>query len=153
MVSTRIGALNVSPPSFDVTTRYWSSSWVSPFRKPTQSWPVTGLTVGSLPWSSSQLFPPANEPEQNLAAPLITFGSDHERAWSSEWLSKIWLATVKTRVPICTDLKIVYVTYRRSGPTTAGPQGRGVPASGVSHPGTPPPRRPAAPNPPLPVPG
>ena len=83
-VSTRTGALNVLPPSVDVTTRYWSSSVVSPLMKPTQSWPVVGLTVGSEPWLSSH--PLAGRPPeaQKLAEPLISFGGDHERAWSSE---------------------------------------------------------------------
>ena len=39
--------------------------------------PVSGLTVGTEPWLSSQ--PPLGRPTQKLAEPLITFGGDQER--------------------------------------------------------------------------
>src|SRR3954451_11669616 len=89
MVSTRTGGVNVWPPSLDVTTRYWSSSAVSPFWKPTHSWPVLGLTVGSEPWLSLQALPARPPGAQKAPAPLMSLGADHERAWSSEYSEKI----------------------------------------------------------------
>src|SRR4051794_9769273 len=89
MVSTRTGGENVRPPSLEVTTRYWSSSIVSPFSKPTHSWPVCGLTVGSEPWPSAHSLPGRPPGAQNAPEPLISFGGDHERAWSSEYSKKI----------------------------------------------------------------
>jgi hypothetical protein len=83
-VSTRNGPRNVLPPSTDVTTRYWSSSVVSPLMKPTHSCPVVGLIVGCEPWLSSQPLLSRLPGAQNSAEPLIRCGADHERAWSSE---------------------------------------------------------------------
>jgi hypothetical protein len=51
--------------------------------KPTQSWPVVGLTVGTEPWLSSHWLPPAEAPTQNAAEPLITLNGAQERPWSS----------------------------------------------------------------------
>ena len=81
---TQNGPSNVDPPSFERTTSHWFSSGVSKFSNATYRWPVSGLTVGTENWLSSQAVPPANAPTQNGALPLITFAGDHERAMSSE---------------------------------------------------------------------
>src|SRR4029078_11557865 len=90
MVDTKYGPSNGLPPSYDATLRYWFSSGVSKFSNAMNSAPVVGLTVGFEPWLSRQL-PPAGAavPTQNEPEPLITFGGDHERPWSSEELTLI----------------------------------------------------------------
>src|SRR3954447_677800 len=91
--------------------------------KPTHSCPVVGFTVGSEPWLSSQPLL-GLPPTQKAAPPLITFGADQERAWSSEYSSKICAEPAPENNE--------YVTYRRSDPTTSGLHACGV-CVGVKH--------------------
>src|SRR5919201_4754670 len=113
---TMYGPSKVTPPSEEWTTRYWSSSGVSPLRKPTQRSPVVGLTVGTDPWLSSHWSPPADAPTQNAAEPLMIWRGAHERPWSSEY--EMLICELRC-TPAGWKLNRVHVTYRRSTPIGA----------------------------------
>ncbi len=91
------GGDQVAPPSNDLTITYWFSSGVSKFSKSTYTAPFVGWTSGCEPWLSLQ---PAAPPTQNAALPLMTCAGDHDRARSSEWLSKILEPTLSNRVHV-----------------------------------------------------
>ncbi len=115
------GFENVLPPSVERTNRYWFSSGVLKFSNATPRNPVVGCTVGVENWLLSQLFATPNA--QKDALPLIGFCGDHERPWSSEWLSMMFDAVA---------VNFVHVTYTRSGLIGLVPHAVGVCAA-VKH--------------------
>ncbi len=89
---------------------------VSPFRKPTQSSPVVGLTVGCEPWLSAQALPgrpPAAQKPRSRRCTAATTTTGPDRPSSSR---KIWAEPLPENSE--------YVTYNRSMPTTVGVTGR-----------------------------